>query len=90
MKRERPNTVAVSNEGIVVMTASLEFSLHVHKALQNAQHPDLDTIGVWDGLSDLHGICYARPLDDALAAFRTVLEEAGKLAEVGTGLKLNP
>jgi hypothetical protein len=64
------------------MTTSWEFSLHVHKALQNARHPDLYTIGIWDGLCDLRGICYARPLEDALAALRNVLEEAGKLAEV--------
>ena len=64
------------------MTTSLEFSLHVYKALQNAQHPDLYTISMWDGLSDLHGICYAQPFDDAVAALRIILEEAGKLVDV--------
>ena len=67
------------------MATSLELSLHVYKAFQNAQHPDLYTIGVWDGLSDLRGICYGRPLDGALAALRNLLEEAGKLAEVERG-----
>ena len=64
------------------MTIFSEFSLHVHKALGNTQRPDLYTIGMWDELPDLRGICYARRLDDALAALRNVLEEAGKTAEV--------
>ena len=72
----------LSNKGIAVMTISCEFSLYVHKALQNARHPDLYTIAVWDRLLDLRGICFARPVDNAVAAFRNVLEEAGKLAEV--------
>jgi len=64
------------------MTISSEFSLHIHKSLGNAQGPDLYTIALWQELSVLRGICYSQPIDDALAALRRALEEAGKVAEV--------
>jgi hypothetical protein len=64
------------------MRISSEFALHIHKTLGNAQSPDLYTIAVWQELSVLSGICYSRPIDDALAALRRTLEEAGKVAEV--------
>ena len=64
------------------MTISCEFSLHIHKALGDSQRPDLYTIALWHELSVLRGICYSRPIDDALAALRRALEEAGKVAEI--------
>ena len=64
------------------MTVSLEFSLHIHKILGDAHRPDLYTIALWHELSVLRGICYSRPIDDALAALRRTLEEAGTVAEV--------
>ena len=60
-----------------------EFSLHIHKTLGGAQRPDLYTIALWHELSVLRGICYSRPIDDALAALRRTLEEAGKVAKIG-------
>ena len=63
------------------MTVSSEFSLHIHKVLGDARGPDLYTIALWHELSVLRGICYYRPIDDALAALRRTLEEAGKVAE---------
>jgi hypothetical protein len=70
-----------SKEG-VTMTISSEFSLHIHKTLGDAKGPDLYTIALWYELSVLRGICYFRPIDDALAALRRALEQAGKVAEV--------
>ncbi len=70
-----------SKEGII-MKISSEFSLHIHKTLGDAQRPDLYTIALWHELSVLRGICYSRSIDDALAALRRILEEAGKVAEV--------
>ena len=64
------------------MTVSLELSLHIHKTLGDAHRPDLYTIALWQELSVLRGICYSRPIDDALAALRRTLEEAGTVAEV--------
>ena len=64
------------------MTISSEFSLHIHKTLGDSQRPELYTIALWHELSVLCGICYSRPIDDALAALRRVLEEAGKVAEI--------
>ena len=64
------------------MTVSSEFSLHMHKTLGDARSPDLYTIILWHELSVLRGICYSRPIDDALAALRRTLEEAGKVTEV--------
>lgn len=64
------------------MTMSLEFSLHIHKTLGDAENRDLYTVALWHELSVLRGICYSRPIDDALAALRHALEEAGKGAEV--------
>ena len=63
------------------MTISSEFSLHIHKTLGDAQGPALYTIALWQELSVLRGVCYSRPIDDALAALRRTLEEAGKVAE---------
>ena len=63
------------------MRISFEFSLHIHKTLGDAQRPDLYTVALWHELSVLRGICYSRPIDDALAALRRTLEEAGKVAE---------
>jgi hypothetical protein len=64
------------------MRISTEFSLHIHKTFGGGQGPDLYTIALWHELSVLRGICYSRPIDDALAALRRALEEAGKVAEV--------
>ena len=61
-----------------------QFSFQVHKLMDNARRPALFTIALWEGTA-LRDICFARPLDDALAALRNVLEEAGKLAEVERG-----
>ena len=63
------------------MRISTEFSLHIHKTHGDAQGPDLYTIALWQELSVLRGICYSRPIDDALVALRRTLEEAGKVAE---------
>jgi len=58
------------------MPDNAEFSFHVHK-LGNAGRPALFTIAIWEG-TVLRGICYAQPLDAALAAFRKVLDEWGR------------
>jgi hypothetical protein len=64
------------------MTISLELWLHIHKTLGDAESRDLYTVALWHELSVLRGICYSRPIDDALAALRRTLEEAGKGGEV--------
>ena len=60
------------------MTVSSEFSLHIHKTLADAQRPDLYTIALWHELSVLRGICYSRPIDDALAALRRTSKKPAK------------
>ena len=40
-------------------------------------------LAIWEGTLLLRGICYAQPLDAALAAFRNVLEEWGREAATG-------
>ncbi len=57
-----------------------EFALHVHKLPGNSRHPELYTIGVWEG-SVLRGICLAEPLDSAMKELRELLEAAGEPAE---------
>ena len=64
------------------MRISTEFSLHIHKTLGDARGPDLYTIALWHDLSVLRGICYSRPIDEALAALRRTLEEAGNVAKI--------
>ena len=61
------------------MLDNAEFSFHVHKLMANARRPALFTIAIWEG-TVLRGICYAQPLDAALAAFRKILEEWGREA----------
>jgi hypothetical protein len=51
-----------------------EFSFQVHKLMGDARRPAVFTIGLWEGTA-LRGICYAQPLDTALAAIRKILEE---------------
>jgi len=57
-----------------------EFSFHVHKLKGTARRPALFTIAIWEGTVLLRGICYAQPLNTALAALRKVLEECGREA----------
>jgi len=51
-----------------------EFALHIHKISGNKEHPDLYTIGIWDGTL-LRAICHIQPIECALAALRRTLEE---------------
>jgi hypothetical protein len=61
------------------MLDNAEFSFHVHKLTADARRPALFTIAIWEG-TVLRSICYAQPLDAALAAFRKIPEEWGREA----------
>jgi hypothetical protein len=56
------------------MLDNAEFSFHLHKLMASPRCPALLSIAIWEG-TVLRSICYAQPLDAALAAFRKVLEE---------------
>ena len=66
------------------MLDNAELSFHVHKLMADARRPALFTIAIWEG-AVLRGICYAQPLDAALAAFCKILEEWGSEA---TGIEV--
>ena len=62
-----------------IASDNAEFSFQVHKLVANARRPALFTIAIREG-TVLRGICYAQPLDAALAPFRKILEEWGREA----------